>query len=192
MNILIFSDTHGQVDRAKEMADRLSAGIRFDLLIHCGDVVQDAEALGILTGIPVVSAPGNCDGAYGRDFRIVETPAGRLLVTHGHAEHIDRGTAGLLYLTEEQDCRAVCFGHTHVGVVTEEDGITLINPGSLNRPRGGSKPTCAVLVADERGFHAALVPYGASDTPDTPAPPAKKKKARGGYLRSLMNWSDGQ
>ena len=65
----------------------------------------------------------------------------------------------LCYLAEEYDCRCVCFGHTHVPVNETVAGIHLLNPGSLTNPRGGSKPSCALIVATEKALTATIVNY---------------------------------
>ena len=65
----------------------------------------------------------------------------------------------LVYLAQEYECRAVCFGHTHVPVNEIENGIRLLNPGSLSNPRGGSQPSCALMVATDKALTAALVAY---------------------------------
>ncbi len=90
---------------------------------------------------------------------MLETPAGRIAITHGHTENVDVTLQNLVYLAQEYECRAVCFGHTHVPINEIENGIRLLNPGSLSNPRGGSKPSCALMVATEKALTAALVAY---------------------------------
>lgn len=136
MKILLLSDTHGLLDKVYEIYGKLN---HIDLIIHCGDYQRDAHTLEDTLGIPIVSVKGNCDGASRPDREIVETPAGKLLITHGHLEGAGYDYNNLLYLAEEKDCIAVCFGHTHVPMCEDFGGIYLINPGSLTNPRDGSQ-----------------------------------------------------
>ncbi len=159
MNILVLSDTHGAIDRAEEMFHRLSEGTPIDCVIHCGDHYKDALRLEESLGIEVICVHGNCDGQRSREVRVLETPAGRIAITHGHTENVDVTLQNLVYLAQEYECRAVCFGHTHVPINEIENGIRLLNPGSLSNPRGGSKPSCALMVATEKALTAALVAY---------------------------------
>lgn len=192
MNILVVSDTHGDIEKAVEMYGRVNGELtspegrskKIDLIIHCGDYQRDASALEQRVNVPVVSVPGNCDRCFERSFQIVSAPSGNILVTHGHMENVDRDMSGLVYLAEENGCNAVCFGHTHIPVNTEFDGVHLINPGSLTRPRDMTNGSCAYIVSDENSFQSKIVYYDAAHAP--------KKKAQGGFLRGLLNWSDGQ
>lgn len=159
MNILVISDTHGNIDKALELLERVSSFTDIDLIIHCGDYVGDAARIEEETGIEVVSVPGNCDGCFERNFKIVETPAGNVLVTHGYNEDVKYSLTRLLYLAEEQDCRIVCFGHTHEAVCEVVDGIRLINPGSPSRPRDDSNGSCALLVCNETSTAASIIKY---------------------------------
>lgn len=192
MKILLISDTHGDITRAAEILDHVKD---IDLILHCGDHQHDAEFLADCVQIPVISVSGNCD--HGSQYkRTVETPAGKLLITHGHMEAVGFSDRLLLSAAEEEgDCIAVCFGHTHVPRCEDIGGLWLINPGSLTEPRDGSKPSCAILRCEEDGFYPSLAPYDTLVPPTEKAPPAepadnKKKKAKGGFLRNLLNYSD--
>lgn len=211
MKILLLSDTHGDLSKALTVCQKLK---NIDLIIHCGDYQDDAHQLEEELGIPVVSVGGNCDHAPKEDKEIVETPYGNLLVTHGHYEMVGYSYQKLLYLAEERDCIAVCFGHTHVAYCEEFDGIRLINPGSLTSPRDGSGGTYAVIHSSEEEFYANIVRYdtvfkdadsgkstsgnGGSkadgskgDSSKGGNPPVKPKaKVQGGFLRGLLNYSD--
>ena len=149
MKILLLSDTHGLLDKVYEIYGKLN---HIDLIIHCGDYQRDAHTLEDTLGIPIVSVKGNCDGASRPDREIVETPAGKLLITHGHLEGAGYDYNNLLYLAEEKDCIAVCFGHTHVPMCEDFGGIYLINPGSLTNPRDGSNGSYAILHSTEEDF----------------------------------------
>ena len=59
-------------------------------------------------------------------------------------------------LRRSADC--ICFGHTHMPLVTEQSGILLVNPGSLTFPRqAGRRPACAILETDGEGRLRAAV-----------------------------------
>lgn len=159
MNILVLSDTHGETARAEEIFHRLNPAASFDLIIHCGDYQKDAVLLEKRLGVKVVSVPGNCDGCKKRNFKVVDTSAGRILVTHGYAEDVKNDFTRVYYLALENDCIAACFGHSHIPVETEIAGVKLINPGSLTNPRGGSNPSCAIIATTEKSLTATIINY---------------------------------
>ena len=197
MRILVLSDTHGDNSRAYQVFDKLKKEAPVDLIIHCGDHYKDAIQMGERTGVPMVWVKGNTDGSFSDDdYTIVDTPCGNLLVTHGHMENVDFSMQNLYYKTMEKDCIGAIFGHTHRSAFTEVNGFYLLNPGSLTKPRDGSGGTFAIIVAEPdyfRGyihrfedFMAKSAGPGSSGNSGT----GNKPKVQGGYLRSLLNYSD--
>ncbi len=159
MNILVISDTHGSLDKAQALMERVSSFTDIDMIIHCGDYISDADELEAMSGIETVAVPGNCDGCREREYRIVEAGKSRILVIHGNTEGVKRSTMRLLYLAEELECDTVCFGHTHIAVNEVHEGIHLINPGSASRPRDGSNGSCALLIVDDKSTAATIIRY---------------------------------
>lgn len=202
MKILLISDTHRKLNAARKVIQALPG---FDLILHGGDYQEDAFTLSAETGLPVFSVKGNCDGCRTQDRQIVPTPAGKLLLTHGHLEGVKRDPTRLLYAAEEEGCIAVCFGHTHMPICVDMDGIWLINPGSLTNPRGGSTASFAMLTCETESFHAEIIPLEDLETVaerererqaqrererQAQADSKPKPKAKGGFLRRLLNYSD--
>lgn len=179
MKILVIGDTHGKLDKFYKVYDRLKG---IDLIIHTGDFKNDAIEIADALDIPVVGVKGNCDGSMSSsDFETVETEYGNILVTHGHMQGVSYSDDRLIYLAEENDCVAVCFGHTHVPCYTEYDGIYVINPGSLTRPRDGSSGSYGIITTTESTFAASIVYYNST---------FDKEKPKAGFVSSLLNYSD--
>lgn len=188
MNIFVTSDTHGHLEKTYEMYEKLKEltvdGREIDKIIHCGDYQRDAESIEGYLAKPVISVKGNCDGQRGRDFKVTDTPYGKILVTHGHMESVDYDYDRLSYLAEENQCSAVCFGHTHMPVYEGYNGLILINPGSLTFPRDGTSGSCALINATEDELKVSIYYYANFFSSDN------KKKSRGGFLRGMINYSD--
>ncbi len=183
MKILVLSDTHGKLDKVYEIAEKLTD---IDLIIHCGDYQRDAFDLEDTLCVPTVSVKGNCDRSHGIDRRIVETPYGNIMVTHGHMEGCRTDCNQLLYAAEEAGCVAACFGHTHIPLCEDFNGLYLINPGSLTQPRDGTNGSYAIIRSTEEDFYANIIYYDTVCGPQT----KKGKKVTGGFLRGLLNYSD--
>ena len=180
MKIFVISDTHGKIAKVKQVWDKLTD---VDLLIHLGDHVEDAKRLERELETKVVFVKGNMDGSYdSKDYKIVETEYGKLLLTHGHMDGVKGSPLGLIYRAQELDCKAVLFGHTHKPAYEEVDGLYLINPGSLSQPRDGTDGSYAIIHTSAEDFHCAIV-YYASLMP-------KKKPPQSGRLFDMLNNSD--
>lgn len=160
MKILIVSDTH-----RKHALILKAIGLEapFDALIHCGDIEGDIDAILDDVEYPVTVVRGNMDNSpwYSyEDDEIVEAKGHKIFVTHGHKYGVNYGLNDLKQAAKEAECDIACYGHLHVPAVAEEDGVLLINPGSLAQPRQNSaKPSYCVLMIDEAGRLDAEIRY---------------------------------
>lgn len=165
----VISDTHGSL--AAIDACVKSAGA-VDGWFHLGDYASDARRLAELTGLPVFSVLGNCDGySYGdavedsfpagqsspASERIVTVEGARIFLTHGHHYDVDLGPWTLSYRAEELKAHAALYGHTHRALLSAYGSVLLLSPGSPSRPRGLSKPGFAILEVNGKDVNARLI-----------------------------------
>lgn len=142
MRIAVISDTHYIPGMTKLPVDFWSMLQGVDGILHCGDIGDRTfyEDLALLA--PVTAVLGNNDGAvFGTmlpERRIVTVGAVRIGMFHGH-----RGAVPFGFRSEEVDL--LLCGHTHVPLEQVMDGIRVLNPGSVTRPRGGSLPSMGIL-----------------------------------------------
>lgn len=131
MKALVFSDSHGKIKLMKDIIEMEKP----DIIIHLGDNTYDVSDLA--NDIEVLSVRGNCDV---HDF---ETPleltkiinGKKIFMTHGHMYGVKMSQNNIYYRGLELDVDIILFGHTHIPVNDEEDGIKILNPGSIERPR---------------------------------------------------------
>lgn len=212
MKILVIGDTHNRLNMVHDIWSKLTD---IDLVIHTGDYYEDAARLETELGVPFVYVKGNCDGSYsgtycdshGGDFAIVETEKGKILVCHGHNEHVNYSMDNLRYKALENGCMAAVFGHTHRSVIEQiEDSaapggiLWFINPGSLPLPRDGSGGSYAIIRTSEERFDATVVYYntvmrgsrGGSGVESHGASAGRENKKSGdtGFISDLLNYSD--
>ncbi|MDR2771484.1 MAG: metallophosphoesterase [Clostridiales Family XIII bacterium] len=155
MKFLIISDTHRNLARAGEI---IAAAKDVDYIVHLGDLSADARELSRLTKREILSVNGNCDFDFSdENYKLIETECGRILLLHGHREHVKSGLLSLYYRAVELGCTAVFFGHTHAACVREQNGVTFVNPGSLTYPAGGAKPSYAVVCTRADGLSASII-----------------------------------
>ena len=152
MKFLVFSDSHAYtngLDRAIEK----HKDIRH--IIHCGDVAQDAEHLTYVYGAThtICAVCGNNDFRSEEPFfRIIPIEGHRIYVTHGHHEHVKQTLYTIKQVARDADCDICIFGHTHVQLHETEDGMTLLNPGSI----GYFRLEYAVLEVNKESIHVTL------------------------------------
>ncbi|MGX8774145.1 MAG: metallophosphoesterase [Bacillota bacterium] len=157
MRIFVVSDTHGNLKNAIKLYDMALKNGPVDCIIHCGDYQSDGIRLARVLGQVAYAVHGNCDGGRGEEFATVETPAGKILVIHGHNEGVNYSLDGAAALARREGCSMACYGHTHIAAIEEHCGILILNPGSAVRPLGTEGPSAAVLTADEDGFRASIL-----------------------------------
>ena len=76
----------------------------------------------------------------------------RALLTHGHYYGVSVGMERLKEEARARGCDIAMFGHTHRPYLSQEEGLTVLNPGSLSFPRqDGRKPTYMLMEIDEDG-----------------------------------------
>ena len=133
MNILVLSDSHGNISNMEEAVEREKP----DMILHLGDCWRDAERLAV---------PGNCDCRP-------EEPAEKLLflgdccvlICHGHTCGVKTSllTAGLK--AEQDHLDAFLFGHTHKPLVDKRGRTLFLNPGAVGK---GLRPTYGILTVE--------------------------------------------
>lgn len=153
---LIFSDSHGRIEDVLSVIREYSQA---EAVFHCGDVDPDADRLRNATPHTVAIVRGNCDYSAGLPEQIVTSFAGKTIaLCHGHRYLSYGGLDMLRYWGAEQKADIVLFGHTHVPLVQQEDGILFVNPGSISKPRQeGHRKSYAVLeVADDGSAEVSI------------------------------------
>ncbi len=138
MKIGLISDTHLTDDNPVKLPDWVvKAFTGVDLVIHAGDIEGEGVLDELALLAPVQAVRGNVD-------RLDHLPVSRLVP-------IDGGFAAVAHRLEDarRAWRAgvilLVHGHTHVGEIVTEPGLTIINPGSARRPRDGRPPSVAVV-----------------------------------------------
>ncbi len=161
MKIIIISDTHGAYAKLSKVMQLHQDADRF---IHLGDGERDVNTL-FLT-YPQMRERfyyinGNCDYGLlyeGTPFLTLDLPYGhRIFAAHGHHFQVKFGTARILYEGKQKQADIILYGHTHVSDCQYENGIYIINPGSLGLPRDGKKPSYALLDISEKGILPNIV-----------------------------------
>ena len=153
MKACVFSDSHGY---AANMISAIELE-KPDFCFFLGDGERDLARLEAkFPGLPVYAVRGNCDfGTELKNVLICEVEGIRVFMTHGHLSYVkyDYRLETLISQALEAEADIALFGHTHSQHLSESNGVTLLNPGSVGR---GYYPGYAVLEFENGKFRADL------------------------------------
>ena len=150
MRILVVSDTHRDFESLREaVLEQPQASV----VIHLGD---GEEEVGYVSALfpqkRFFSVRGNCDSASRNPLEnLLSSGSKRIYCTHGHTCGVKFGLGNLIARAREQKADIALYGHTHVPFTSYEDGLYVMNPGSLGHPREGG-PTYGIIDLAEAGI----------------------------------------
>lgn len=130
--ILIFSDTHGNINRC---IDIISSTDSISAIIHAGDCTGDAEDLSYAyPNIPVYFVKGNNDFFSDAPSNMTVMIDGvRIFISHGHEERVKYESDYRTFRAKAKAANAdlAVFGHTHISYISYDGSMTVVNPGSV-------------------------------------------------------------
>ncbi len=142
--IIVISDSHGNIKGIEKMLPLIAEN---DYVIHLGDGAGDMRC--VLREYPdkAYLCGGNCDffTSYPTEY-VLDIEGVRILCCHGHKYHVKSGLGTLAMEAKRRDCGVALYGHTHKPLITEMDGVTLINPGSLRLEVGKGGSYCYLVI----------------------------------------------
>ena len=137
IKLLVLSDSHGDVGTMIDVVEKE----RPDEIIHLGDHLQDAEELSYAyPEIPISMVPGNYDFRVGiKEVQTLERQGVTILMAHGHQWRVKSGPALAIEIARETGAQVLLYGHTHEAVCWQDDGMWIMNPGTVGgrRARAG-------------------------------------------------------
>ena len=143
MNILVLSDSHGNISNMEAAVEREKP----DMILHLGDCWRDAERLAErYPDIPMEHVPGNCDCRPEEPAeKLLFLGDCRVLICHGHTCGVKTSllTAGLK--AEQDHLDAFLFGHTHKPLVDKRGRTLFLTPGTVGK---GLRPTYGILTVE--------------------------------------------
>lgn len=129
IRVLVLSDSHGS---AYAVESAVEAHPDAQYIVHLGDGANDMETTTYLSSATIYQVRGNCDG-WCRFPDTLEEHIGGIpcLLTHGDDYGVKYSLGKLEAEARRRGVRIAMFGHTHEALCRYENGLYLINPGSL-------------------------------------------------------------
>lgn len=167
MKLMIASDIHGSAEYCERLLEAFKKEEAEKLLL-LGDILYHGprndlperyapkEVMAMLNAVKekLLCVRGNCDTEVDQmvlEFPILSETAliyadGRtIFATHGHKFNIDN-------LPPLNKGDILVYGHTHITLKEEKDGILCLNPGSVSIPKEGSGHSYIIFENGEVEF----------------------------------------
>ncbi len=146
--LIIVSDSHGN---AKGLSGLLPLIAENDYVIHLGDGATDMREVRGEYSEKVYACRGNCDLYYPvPEDGELEVEGVRIYFCHGHRYGVKSDLYALSEEAKKRDCQIALYGHTHIASISEVDGVTLINPGSMRYPIGKGGSYCYLVINKDK------------------------------------------
>jgi putative phosphoesterase len=152
---VVIADTHIP-RRARTLPEGLIPYLeRADLVLHAGDLMDPALLDELAAYAPAGAVRGNLDPPGLPETLELEFGGVRVAMIHDSGPR--RGRRARVR-RRFPDARVVVFGHSHIPLLEDEDGLMLLNPGSPTDRRRQPRHTFALLRAEEGEVWAEILP----------------------------------
>ncbi len=146
------SDTHkDEYSLRKAILEQPKA----EVVIHLGDGEDEAQSM--KESFPekmFLMVRGNCDWESTLPAVGEITLAGkRIFYTHGYSYNVKYGLSEVISAARSHKADILLFGHTHQAICDFEDGLHIMNPGSLF----GSNGTYGIIDITDAGIVTNLI-----------------------------------
>lgn len=135
MRILVVSDTHRD---AHALRTAILKQPKAEVVIHLGDGAEEAQE--IKESFPekmFLTVRGNCDwGGTAPVEELVVLEGKRIFFTHGYTYHVKYDLSEAIAAARERKADILLYGHTHLPLTEYQDGLYIMNPGSLHGSMG--------------------------------------------------------
>lgn len=149
MKIIVVSDSHKEFERLRKVVETHKDA---DLYVHLGDGEHELrEVANLYTDKQFVFVKGNCDFGMAKTEQVIDIGICKIFCTHGHTMDVHNGLDTLVANAKVNECKIALYGHTHYYRTEIVDGIYIMNPGSIDSPRGRNKPSYGIIDISESG-----------------------------------------
>lgn len=155
MRLLVVSDTHGDDLILQEL---LLEYPDLDGYFYCGDSELPADHCVFQTYQAVI---GNMDWDAGFPLTVTAHIGDEtVFMTHGHRFGVNYSLGDLVKAGKAAGATLVFYGHTHVALAEQHQGMVVVNPGSISQPRGQLRSLGGTYALIDVSPERVTVQYG--------------------------------
>lgn len=148
MKIVVVSDTHGNMNRLKDVVEN---NRNADLFLHLGDGAEEFfEVKTLYPSLSMNIVRGNCDFGYDNITKHMtfDVCSHKIFASHGYTHNVKNGIDNYVAFAKESGADIILYGHTHERFTKNQDNLYIMNPGSLSYPRSQG-PSYGILNIDD-------------------------------------------
>ena len=155
MKVLVISDSHGANSGIEEA---LSLHTDAKHVLFLGDGFRSVSDLAFCyPEREFLLLAGNCDfGADAPHEALWVINGYRIFACHGHTQMVKYGPGAAIQRAKTEKAQVLLYGHTHEAYCGYEDGLYVMNPGSISQPRASSKKSYGLLELSEKGILCSI------------------------------------
>lgn len=152
MRILVVSDTHNDIESLKKVIESQNTA---KLIIHLGDGIKDLDEIKNLNKEKIIlKVRGNCDSDLSVPASLqYNIKKKRMFLTHGNLFNVKKDLSYITTHAIENHFDILLFGHTHTPFISKENGLLIMNPGSLR----GENGTYGIIDINSKGVFGNIV-----------------------------------
>ena len=152
MRILVVSDTHRD---SYALREAILSQPTAEVVIHLGDGADEADDMKLAFPEKMfLQVRGNCDwGSVLPAFGDITLDGKHIFYTHGNNYNVKYGMYQVCSAARDHKADILLFGHTHQAMTDYDDGLYMMNPGSLN----GSRGTYGILDITKAGIVTNII-----------------------------------
>ncbi len=130
----VFSDSHGQKSVLLKAMEEAVHSHKADGFLFLGDGLGEfTQARKAFNHIYCWQVQGNNDFLFRAEGKnqlfLIENQY--VFAAHGHQYGVKNGLERLYYAAFERGAKVACFGHTHMPLIQNTNGLLLFNPGAV-------------------------------------------------------------
>lgn len=160
MKVAVISDTHTQGMSRTLPFSAWPFLESADHILHAGDVVDPVLLDELKALAPVTVVMGNCDAFDIREWGAtneIEIELGGVQIAMLHDSGLSKGRRQRMS-ARFPNARVVVFGHSHIPMNEDEDGLLLFNPGSPTWKRTAPFPSMGLLWIENGTVEGEIFP----------------------------------
>lgn len=145
--VLVISDIHG--DRFNYLNELVPFFKMVDVILFTGDgynTLVRFMSFNKIDDTKLFAVRGNCDFCNLDETKILSIEKIKIMLTHGHNEHVNLTLDALKDKAQLNDIDLVIYGHTHIYHYDKSDKLHVLNSGSVDCQRDSFVPSCAFLT----------------------------------------------
>lgn len=130
MRIVVVSDSHKDYYSLQQAVISQPTA---DVVVFCGDGDEDIDTLAMaVPNKTIIAVRGNCDWCSEKRYSEEITLEGKkLFITHGHLFGVKSNYSQIINQAHLLEADILLFGHTHVPYTNYDNGMYIMNPGSI-------------------------------------------------------------